>query len=703
MSQSRAVLALLPFLLAAPLLLPATAAAASAFVQAWTLPGWELVQVVGNTDGDDQLELLFASKADGHVALVDGLTGAIAKEFPDFARDNTALTAHDVDQDGRLELFFWRPGNGPVTPLVTGYDWDGASYATLFSHAEGTDQWSLVSLRNATTFEALEVSPTDLRVRDLAGTVLFRASTAVPGWSGNAPSVFAQDIDQDGILELGAMENIFTPTAKVHFFDYSGGFVPTWSKSGWQVLGSVFTDTDPQPELVMAHGTDGHYGLFDGVSGAQEADFPEFTFFQPASIAAWDMDGDAPAELFLWRQENFPTTRLFRAYDFSGGTYTQTFSHTDLLDNFSIGNFRSATQYDFLETTSFPNPGEIRVRNAAGSVLFRASTDIPGWSGVGLIPVEIDTDGDGIRELAIQDGNTLRFVRHTGAAFVQPWSTTAWSLQSELSNVDGDPQTELLVASTSDQRYALLDPPTGAVEHQFPAFTTDDSYLLPHDIDNDGRLELFFGRHSFAPQLYTAYNWTPQGYATLHSHTDEVQGTGFVRLRAPGTTELAEFGVNDLRVRSATGTVLFRASTDLAGWTGVDRDMAVVDVDNDGVSELIASDAGSVRLVRYVGLLSAIGPDGGDGFRLLANAPNPFHDGTAFRFATRAPGNVGIRVFDASGRLVRELGDLLPAGRHEIAWDGRDERGHSVPSGLFFYEVNAGGTRQVGKMVRVGQ
>ena len=335
-------------------------------------------------------------------------------------------------------------------------------------------------------------------------------------------------------------------------------------------------------------------------------------------------------------------------------------------------------------------------------MLFRASTDIPGWSSANLIPAEIDTDQDGIRELAIQDGNTLRFVRYAGAAFVQPWSTTAWSLLTELSNIDGDPQSELLVASTADQRYALLDTPTGAVEHEFPAFTSDDSYLVPFDADNDGRLELFFARFS-PPLSSTAYNWTPQGYATLYSHTDEIQGTGSGQFRTAGSTELVEFGVNDLRVRSLTGSVLFRASTDLPGWTGVGRDMAVVDVDGDGVQEFLASDAGSVRLVRYVGLLSAIEPGRTDGFRLLANAPNPFHDGTAFRFSARAPGNVGIRVFDASGRLVRRLDRLMPAGQHEIAWDGRDERGHLVPSGLLFYEVTAAGARQTGRMVRVGR
>jgi len=84
-------------------LLSPAPAAASGFAQLWALTGWDFVQDVGNTDGDAQRELLFASKVDGHVALVDGLTGAIAMEFPEFKNDNSTLTATDVDGDGRLE------------------------------------------------------------------------------------------------------------------------------------------------------------------------------------------------------------------------------------------------------------------------------------------------------------------------------------------------------------------------------------------------------------------------------------------------------------------------------------------------------------------------------------------------------------------------------------------------------------------------
>jgi flagellar hook assembly protein FlgD len=52
---------------------------------------------------------------------------------------------------------------------------------------------------------------------------------------------------------------------------------------------------------------------------------------------------------------------------------------------------------------------------------------------------------------------------------------------------------------------------------------------------------------------------------------------------------------------------------------------------------------------------------------------------------------VQLRIYDPSGRLVRTLaeGDM-EAGERNVVWDGRDERGHAVPSGVYFCLLSAG-------------
>ncbi len=87
--------------------------------------------------------------------------------------------------------------------------------------------------------------------------------------------------------------------------------------------------------------------------------------------------------------------------------------------------------------------------------------------------------------------------------------------------------------------------------------------------------------------------------------------------------------------------------------------------------------------------------------RLLQNAPNPFRVATTVRFDLASRARVDLRVFDVAGRVVRTLtaGRVLEAGRHDVAWDGRDDAGRAVGAGLYFYRLDAGALRETRRMV----
>jgi hypothetical protein len=87
-------------------------------------------------------------------------------------------------------------------------------------------------------------------------------------------------------------------------------------------------------------------------------------------------------------------------------------------------------------------------------------------------------------------------------------------------------------------------------------------------------------------------------------------------------------------------------------------------------------------------------------FALEQNVPNPFNPVTAIRFALPAESEVRLDVFDVAGRLVRTLaGGRLAAGEHAITWDGRDERGRRVASGIYLYRLATPAERAERKMV----
>jgi hypothetical protein len=81
-------------------------------------------------------------------------------------------------------------------------------------------------------------------------------------------------------------------------------------------------------------------------------------------------------------------------------------------------------------------------------------------------------------------------------------------------------------------------------------------------------------------------------------------------------------------------------------------------------------------------------------------SPNPFRDTAAVRFALPGQQWASLAVYDVNGGRVRTLlGQTLDAGSHESAWDGRDDIGSKVPSGVYFVVLRTGGEHLVRKLV----
>ncbi|MBU0712326.1 tandem-95 repeat protein [bacterium] len=87
-------------------------------------------------------------------------------------------------------------------------------------------------------------------------------------------------------------------------------------------------------------------------------------------------------------------------------------------------------------------------------------------------------------------------------------------------------------------------------------------------------------------------------------------------------------------------------------------------------------------------------------YSLMQNYPNPFNATTTIRFSIIKPGDVSIVVYDLRGYKVKTLiQKSMNLGYHEVRWDGLNEAGKQLGSGVYLYAIQAGDFHRVRKMI----
>ncbi|MFZ5519528.1 MAG: FG-GAP-like repeat-containing protein [Candidatus Zhuqueibacterota bacterium] len=122
---------------------------------------------------------------------------------------------------------------------------------------------------------------------------------------------------------------------------------------------------------------------------------------------------------------------------------------------------------------------------------------------------------------------------------------------------------------------------------------------------------------------------------------------------------------------------------------------AVVVLSSDG-----SDDAGSIQLTgatRVAGVnLSELPKE----FNLLQNYPNPFNPETKISYGLPQTAFVTVQIYDISGRLVRTLADENQgAGYHQVTWNGQDNFGRLVSSGVYFCKMKSGNFQKSMKLI----
>ncbi len=108
---------------------------------------------------------------------------------------------------------------------------------------------------------------------------------------------------------------------------------------------------------------------------------------------------------------------------------------------------------------------------------------------------------------------------------------------------------------------------------------------------------------------------------------------------------------------------------------------------------LFVAQANHIRMITGVRTdISAQFNNEPQGFSLDQNYPNPFNPSTTIAFTLPHAKAVNISIFNVQGQLVRDLvtDSRFPAGPHELQWNGSDNAGKKLPSGMYLYRITAG-------------
>ena len=143
----------------------------------------------------------------------------------------------------------------------------------------------------------------------------------------------------------------------------------------------------------------------------------------------------------------------------------------------------------------------------------------------------------------------------------------------------------------------------------------------------------------------------------------------------------------------------------------IDYDLVLVDFDSDEVRpggfDLLVENPDGQTFVRSDGVFRSgqvvdtpPGTSNPRGFALRQNFPNPFNPATTIRFEVPRDASVELAIFDLRGRRVVTLHQgPIEAGYHDVRWEGRDDSGRAVASGLYFARLTGPGFSDARKMM----
>ena len=476
----------------------------------------------------------------------------------------------------------------------------------------------------------------------------------------------------------------------------------------------VNLDSDPDLEIVFGDQAGNIHALKkDGVT--QMPGFPiSLSSAVIGSLAMTDVNGDGIKEFAACLQNN---SIVF--FNQQGTVLWTTPAGGTLRSGPVIASLRNDNSRQIITATQ---TGNLIVLNSDNTPYPNFPVSIGG--AVLGPPAIADLNGDGIHEIIVAtlNGNLSAINSATGQNLNGFPVAMQGGTQNPITiaNLDADPNPEIIV-TTSTSGYILAYNHDGSQFFQKAVGGQIKTGAVVADVNNDGNKEI----------VVIAANGTV--YILNADGTDLPNTPVMVNQAVDCTPTVARFdgdnyagiifGDTNGRIHSvrADGTESPNFPITVTGNVKISSALADIDGDND-LDIVIPNDTGmfvvdikrpaqSIEWGCFMGTYNRAGniyqatpaTDPATPQLLTAlssNYPNPFNPSTNISFSLANPGEVSIQIFNQKGQLVKTLlNSSLPAGNHQLTWNGTDEQGAQVGSGVYFYRMKSGKYSSTRKMV----
>ncbi|MHB2156178.1 golvesin C-terminal-like domain-containing protein [Calditrichota bacterium GD2] len=270
----------------------------------------------------------------------------------------------------------------------------------------------------------------------------------------------------------------------------------------------------------------------------------------------------------------------------------------------------------------------------------------------------------------------------------------------------GDFSDTLTIESNDPKKPRIQLPVLAKIENYFEIIDNEDTdqyqefgewfYSVAHGYGGSSR--------------YAWLNRTPAAYARFFT-TLKKNGVYELFEIVPKTENASNHALYEIRIDNAPvdsvyldqneGSGNWKSITTLSLPKEVPVEVRVIDSGKSTQGAVLRADAVKFLLIREVtDIADETDEQIPETYRLSQNFPNPFNASTTIRFNLPQRERVQLNVYNLLGKHIKTLLDgEAPAGVHRIIWDGRNESGQTVSSGIYYYSLRTPNFTQMKKMI----